>query len=329
VAIDLDDIRNGMARALWITAYANWADEHAGEPGVVRATHGADWADVAPETPEAAEEAAAELETLFVAANRVSMADIWRRAKIKTQRETFLFGHYMAMQALGEGVSWFDDHPEFEVRFPRFECHYDGDELVWSGAVDGGRKNPESETEWEKVKVRKGWPETWDRKINGAWYTCEKAANGMWCVGRSHRRGDADYGVDRGIYHKTLEAAQAWCEADAKTWGPRRNPESPHNWPSSEVQSLLFPKDQYTVEGAKKWAEEHGYHADKVDSHASYHRLRQHAPAGGPCRTIEFGAGIKAVVCAKGVGRPPGVPNGKRGKKNPESFADDLEHWDD
>lgn len=73
---------------------------------------------------------------------------------------------------------------------------------------------------WTRVKVDVGWPETWDRKIGDAWYTCERARNGMWCLGRSYRRG-ADHGVVRGLYHPTLEAAQKWCEEDAKTWGPR------------------------------------------------------------------------------------------------------------
>ena len=72
---------------------------------------------------------------------------------------------------------------------------------------------------WCRPAVRADWPETWDRQIRGAWYTCERAPNGMWCTGRSYRRGDSDYGVVRGVYHPTLAAAQAWCEADALTWG--------------------------------------------------------------------------------------------------------------
>ncbi|HTP98792.1 MAG TPA: hypothetical protein VMN56_05655 [Casimicrobiaceae bacterium] len=74
---------------------------------------------------------------------------------------------------------------------------------------------------WTHVKTDIGWPETWDRKIGDAWYTVERARNGKWCSGRSYRRGDVDYGVIRGVYHPSLEAAQEWCEADARTWGSR------------------------------------------------------------------------------------------------------------
>ena len=31
------------------------------------------------------------------------------------------FGHYIAMQALGHGVSWFDDHARFELKVPHVE----------------------------------------------------------------------------------------------------------------------------------------------------------------------------------------------------------------
>jgi len=39
------------------------------------------------------------------------------------------FGHYLAMQAMGHGVSWFDAHAKFPLKFPRIESHqyFDGD----------------------------------------------------------------------------------------------------------------------------------------------------------------------------------------------------------
>lgn len=71
----------------------------------------------------------------------------------------------------------------------------------------------------------------------------------------------------------------------------------------TEVQTLLFPKDQFTVAQAKKWAKEHGKHYGKVDSGSGeYHRLRQRDPDDFKSfGTISFGeSGIKAVVgCPK------------------------------
>lgn len=47
-----------------------------------------------------------------------------------------------------------------------------------------------------------------------------------------------------------------------------------------EIQSLLFGKDAWSEEEAKKWAKEHGFRAEKVESSKSgrYWRIRQHDP---------------------------------------------------
>ena len=47
-----------------------------------------------------------------------------------------------------------------------------------------------------------------------------------------------------------------------------------------EIQSLLFEKSRWGEEEAKKWAEEHGFRAEKVESSKSgrYWRIRQHDP---------------------------------------------------
>jgi hypothetical protein len=36
------------------------------------------------------------------------------------------FGHYLAMQSLGHGVGWFDDHEHFELKLPLIEFMYEG-----------------------------------------------------------------------------------------------------------------------------------------------------------------------------------------------------------
>jgi len=67
--------------------------------------------------------------------------------------------------------------------------------------------------EWTKVKVRAGWPETWERRLRGTWYTLEKQRDG-WSLGYSHRRGDSD-SVERGSRFPTWEAATVFAEEHA------------------------------------------------------------------------------------------------------------------
>lgn len=76
--------------------------------------------------------------------------------------------------------------------------------------------------------------------------------------------------------------------------GWKANPQ----WRSSQVQSLLFSTRKYSVGQAKRWAQDHGYKYGAVDTTESYHRLRQFEPDGRPCRTIDFGRDIRAIVCA-------------------------------
>jgi hypothetical protein len=72
---------------------------------------------------------------------------------------------------------------------------------------------------------------------------------------------------------------------------------------STTVQSLLFPRPEFSPSSARSWARRHGYRAGKVHSTGDYVRLRQHPPGDfkrGSFRTISFGgSGIKAVI-----GRP-------------------------
>ena len=67
---------------------------------------------------------------------------------------------------------------------------------------------------------------------------------------------------------------------------------------SLKVQSLLFPKSEFTVAQSRAWARAHQFKAAKVEGHGEYHRIRQFSPARSTVlRTIPFGdSGIKAVV---------------------------------
>jgi hypothetical protein len=77
-------------------------------------------------------------------------------------------------------------------------------------------------------------------------------------------------------------------------------------WPSSSVQSLLFPVSRYTQAQAKAWAKQHGFRYDHIDTTPHYYHLRQfEPPLGVPCRTIHIDeGGIRAIVCVSATQNP-------------------------
>jgi hypothetical protein len=55
-----------------------------------------------------------------------------------------------------------------------------------------------------------------------------------------------------------------------------RNPKKP--WERAELQSLAFPRKEWTMKDAKKWAKSHGYSHGDVEKAANYWRLTQISP---------------------------------------------------
>lgn len=138
---DLDDILLGMARGLWITAYADWfepldRDEREAHGGPV-SLQGVDWYGTAPETPEPAEAAARDLAALYKDENGgVDVVELAKRAAKADGKQRINdehFGYYLAMMALGTGSSWFDDHEKFPLKKPTFDSMFDGSHFSWSG----------------------------------------------------------------------------------------------------------------------------------------------------------------------------------------------------
>jgi hypothetical protein len=126
-----------VARTLFVTAWADWAEEN-GE------SLRGELFDLAPETPPEAEQCAAGLIERVELLNDASWEELYKRAKAapgkhlrRPKPEDFAYG--LTMQMLGHGVSWFDDHPHFEIKLPSVETHWDGEELFCS--TSGGR-NP-------------------------------------------------------------------------------------------------------------------------------------------------------------------------------------------
>jgi RNA binding exosome subunit len=123
--VDRDEIIDAAARAFFVN---DWADRE-GEAG--RTYPGEDLMDVAPDTSKSAEafgkkfieaiekKQGKSIEKLYV---RAATDDSSKHLKKPTEED---FGYALAMQALGTGVAWSDDHPELGWKPPRVEF-YDG-----------------------------------------------------------------------------------------------------------------------------------------------------------------------------------------------------------
>lgn len=135
---ELEPVLDGAARAFWVASYADFAEEHRDDPDLERAGAGEDWVDVAPETPPAAYELASKFLNKLGDANHAEPTALVCKAAEADGAEcppgwdyAEAFGHYTAMQGMGHGVSWFDDHKEFPLKIPRFEVF--AEDLVLRG----------------------------------------------------------------------------------------------------------------------------------------------------------------------------------------------------
>lgn len=147
---------DAMARAFYVSAYAEQQEElrDAGEEHNC-AGPGEDWMDIAPDTPHDAREfalmfAGSLRKSLLVILNDAAWADVleahkltasdvpyrWKRPDLEAEVDALKefcnrrgmsypaeLGHYLAMQAMGHGVSWFDDHARFDIDVPHVEAY--------------------------------------------------------------------------------------------------------------------------------------------------------------------------------------------------------------
>lgn len=123
-----DDFVTGAARALYVMAWANTMEEY-------DFPLGGELMDLAPQTPESADELAIKLLDTISGLNSRTILGLWSDSVIAdfeagkgmvahTQED---FGHYLAMQAMGSGVSWFDHHEQIPIRLPLVEVYLDFD----------------------------------------------------------------------------------------------------------------------------------------------------------------------------------------------------------
>lgn len=117
-----------MARTLFVTSYADAWDNNELPPNAPHAGPGDEWFACAPEeTPRAATLLAEKLVAAIEEHDKVRVEEVFERNAALTEghlREPTAesFGYCLAMECLGHGVGWADDHPEHGLNLPYLEC---------------------------------------------------------------------------------------------------------------------------------------------------------------------------------------------------------------
>jgi hypothetical protein len=132
-----DAFLEGAAKAFFATAYADYVEEadstdndldevaRNARANCARPGPGEDWMDYLPEIPPNAYALAGELWAALHAANgEAGVYSLALRAEAVDGKapDPEQFGHCLAMEAMGHGVSWFDDHAKFKIKIPDVEC---------------------------------------------------------------------------------------------------------------------------------------------------------------------------------------------------------------
>lgn len=123
----VDNIRSdavkGASDAMHLTAWANWAEEEGGpglQPGPIE--------DQAPPTTRKAQRSGKAFIRRLEQGNRATINQMYWAALQMPGRHLRkptpeLFGHYLAMESMGHGVAWSDDHPDPEFDTPAWEYY--------------------------------------------------------------------------------------------------------------------------------------------------------------------------------------------------------------
>lgn len=119
------EIVAGMAEIMWADEWASHVEEHR-----CASLSGQQILDIMPPVPAEAKRMASDLAKKFESANGASLTTLYGRALAadneaggpRRHNSPEHFGSDLALQATGNGVSWFDDHAEFPLKFPRFEA---------------------------------------------------------------------------------------------------------------------------------------------------------------------------------------------------------------
>lgn len=123
-------IRKGMAQAFWMSAWADWQESGECPAEFKVSLSGAKIEEVCgePNAPQSdiIEEKVDQLVGQLMALNGADVSELFQAAcaadKLEgTDEEAEEFGHYLAMQTMEHGVSWFDRHEKFEITVPSQE----------------------------------------------------------------------------------------------------------------------------------------------------------------------------------------------------------------
>jgi hypothetical protein len=125
-----DAFLTGAAKAFFCMAYANHVEDEDREDDGFDYAHagcGGDWMDVLPPLPPNAYALAGELWEGLDRDNPEFHCSVYgisnaARDADGAEPDPEEFGHYMAMEAMGSGVSWFDSHEQFPLCVPTIEC---------------------------------------------------------------------------------------------------------------------------------------------------------------------------------------------------------------
>lgn len=113
--LTLQDVIEGASRALYVSAWADAMEEKG------KTFPGEELMDVAPETSPEAKQSALKLIQSVEEENGVDLAEFLEENFPEEDPEEF--GFYLAMQAIGSGASWSDDHEEHNLKIPYWEFH--------------------------------------------------------------------------------------------------------------------------------------------------------------------------------------------------------------
>ncbi len=133
-----DEILTGMARAFFCTAYADHVEqieEEGGDHDLPRPGPNWNWMDFLPDLPGNAWAMAGSLWSEIEILNKRPCGMFTILQEIEAQEVDPVwatFGHYLAMEAMGHGVSWSDDHAPHGLKLPHVECsRYTFDEAAY------------------------------------------------------------------------------------------------------------------------------------------------------------------------------------------------------
>lgn len=117
-----------MARTFFVTSYADAWDRKELPPKAPHAGPGDEWFACAPEeTPMAARLLADSLVKAIEEHDDIRLEEVFQKnASLPDghlcEPTADSFGYCLAMECLGHGVGWADDHPEHGIKLPYLEC---------------------------------------------------------------------------------------------------------------------------------------------------------------------------------------------------------------